>query len=88
MSFEKSISFLKAIKNNNNRDWFEKNKPKYLEAKAEFEVFVQNLISAINKFDKKIGADLQAKNCVFRIYKDVRFSKGQNPLQISFWGVF
>jgi uncharacterized protein (TIGR02453 family) len=88
MPFEKSISFLKAIKNNNNRDWFEKNKPKYLEAKAEFEVFVQNLISAINKFDKKISSDLQAKNCVFRIYKDVRFSKDKTPYKSHFGAYF
>jgi uncharacterized protein (TIGR02453 family) len=88
MPFEKSISFLKAVKNNNNKDWFDKNKPKYLEAKAEFEVFVQKMISAINKFDKKIDGNMLAKNCVFRIYKDVRFSKDKTPYKTHFGAYF
>lgn len=84
MALEKSIAFLKKLAKNNNRDWFEKNKAHYLEAKAEFELFIDELISGIRKFDKRIVADLKAKDCVFRIYKDVRFSNDKSPYKTNF----
>jgi uncharacterized protein (TIGR02453 family) len=73
------LSFLKKLETNNNREWFEKNKSNYLKAKEEFEEFVQDLIKGIVKFDKQITPDLKAKDCTFRIYKDVRFSKDKLP---------
>ena len=73
------LSFLKKLETNNNREWFEKNKSNYLKAKEEFEEFVQDLIKGIVKFDKQINPDLKAKDCTFRIYKDVRFSKDKLP---------
>lgn len=76
---ETTFSFLKKLEANNNRDWFEKNKPAYLKAKEEFEVFVQEIINGIAKFDKRISPDLKVKDCTFRIYKDVRFSKDKTP---------
>ena len=76
---ETVFSFLKKLEANNNRDWFEKNKPAYLKAKEEFEVFAQEIINGIAKFDKKISLDMKAKDCTFRIYKDVRFSKDKTP---------
>jgi uncharacterized protein (TIGR02453 family) len=76
---ETTFSFLKKLEVNNNRDWFEKNKPAYLKAKEEFEIFVQEIINGIVKFDKRISPDLLAKDCTFRIYKDVRFSKDKTP---------
>lgn len=84
MAFDKSISFLKKLKNNNNKEWFDKNKDQFLEAKAEFEEFVQKLIQALAKFDKEIDPNLAAKDCVFRIYKDVRFSKDKTPYKTNF----
>jgi len=88
MALEKSTAFLKALKKNNTKEWFDKNKPKYLEAKEEFEVVVQSIISALNKFDKKISSDMKAKDCVFRIYKDVRFSKDKTPYKNHFGAYF
>lgn len=76
---KQSLDFLHALKKHNSRDWFEKNKSRYLDAKAEFEAFVNELIRGIRQFDPEIAADLQAKDCVFRIYKDVRFSKDKSP---------
>ena len=81
---QKTISFLKSIKLNNNRDWFEKHKDKYLEAKEEHEIFIDKIIKGVSKFDKKISADMKAKDCVFRIYKDVRFSKDKTPYKTNF----
>lgn len=81
---KKTFQFLKAIKSNNNKDWFDKHKESYLEAKAEHEVFIEKIIKGLQKFDKKIAADLKAKDCVFRIYKDVRFSKDKTPYKTNF----
>ncbi|WP_317899489.1 DUF2461 domain-containing protein [Aurantibacillus circumpalustris] len=80
----KTVSFLKKIKANNNRDWFEKNKNSYLEAKEEHEIFIDKIIKGVAKFDKKISPDMKAKDCVFRIYKDVRFSKDKTPYKNNF----
>ena len=76
---EKTIAFLKSIEKNNNKEWFDANKDKYLAAKEEFEVLVDKLIKGLAKFDKQISADMKAKDCTFRIYKDVRFSKDKTP---------
>ncbi len=80
---EKCITFIKKLKTNNNRDWFEKNKNLYLQAKEEFEGFVEELIKGLRKFDREISMDLKAKDCVFRIYKDVRFSKDKSPYKTN-----
>jgi uncharacterized protein (TIGR02453 family) len=81
---KKTFQFLKAIKSHNSKEWFDKNKEQYLEAKAEHEHYIEGIIKGIHKFDKKIAADLKAKDCVFRIYKDVRFSKDKTPYKTNF----
>jgi uncharacterized protein (TIGR02453 family) len=80
---DKTIDFLKKIKNNNQRDWFEVNKDKYLSAKEEFEIEVEKIIKGVAKFDKSINPDLKGKDCTFRIYKDVRFSKDKSPYKTN-----
>jgi uncharacterized protein (TIGR02453 family) len=73
-----TFNFLNELKKNNNRDWFQANKPRYEEVKKEFVAFVDALILEIAKFDPSI-AHHEAKNCVFRIFRDVRFSKDKSP---------
>ena len=73
-----TFHFLKDLKENNNRDWFLENKPRFEEAKKEFEVFIDHLIGEITKYDGSIGHH-HAKDCIFRIYRDVRFSKDKSP---------
>ncbi|MFC2107737.1 DUF2461 domain-containing protein, partial [Bacteroidota bacterium] len=63
------------------------NKSSYLASKEEFEKIVAFLIKEIAKFDSGV-ASLQAKNCVFRIYRDVRFSKDKSPYKINFGAAF
>ncbi len=77
------LKFLKQLSTNNNKDWFEANKALYLQAKQEFEEHVDKIIIGIAKFDKKIQPSLTAKQCVFRIYKDVRFSKDKSPYKTN-----
>lgn len=73
-----TIDFLKQIRKNNNKVWFDANKDKYLAAKANVDAFVDDVIKAFSSFDKSLGG-LKAKDCVFRIYRDVRFSKDKRP---------
>lgn len=73
-----TIKFLKDLKKNNQKPWFEKNKPVYLDAKADFESFVGLLLQELTKFNSELSS-LQIKDCVFRIYRDVRFSKNKEP---------
>ncbi len=79
----KSYKFLSKLIPNNNRDWFHANKGIYNEAKAEFEGFIDLIIPEIIKIDKEVGI-LNAKECIFRIFKDVRFSKDKTPYKINF----
>lgn len=82
MDFVKTFDFLKKLSRNNNREWFEKNKPRYLEIKSEFEAFVADLLHEMIPFDEAL-AGLDPKKLVFRIYRDVRFSKDKTPYKTN-----
>jgi uncharacterized protein (TIGR02453 family) len=77
------LNFLKALKGNNNREWFAENKAWYEKSKQDFSEFVELLILEIRKIDNEIGA-LEAKDCQFRIFRDVRFSKDKSPYKTNF----
>ena len=77
------INFIKELKENNNRDWFSAHKSAYLESLEIFRSFAAELISGISKFDPSLG-NLDAKDSIFRIYKDVRFSKDKSPYKTHF----
>jgi uncharacterized protein (TIGR02453 family) len=77
-----TLSFLRDIKKNNNKDWFDKNKDRYLSAKEDVALLTDNLLKELSSFDKKfIG--LTSKDCLFRIYRDVRFSKDKRPYKTN-----
>jgi len=78
-----TLNFLKSLKKNNNKPWFEKHRPAYEEAKADFANFVQLIIDKQAKNDPSIGS-LKAKDCMFRINRDVRFSKDKSPYKTNF----
>jgi uncharacterized protein (TIGR02453 family) len=75
--------FLEALKKNNNRDWFQKNKAWYDEVKNEFDVFTTRLIATTGKIDKDV-LYLEPKDCIFRIYRDTRFSPDKTPYKTNF----
>ena len=77
-----TLKFLKGVKKNNNKPWFEKNKNSYLAAKDDIEQLTGQLLNRLGKTDKSI-ADLKAKDCQFRIYRDVRFSKDKTPYKTN-----
>jgi uncharacterized protein (TIGR02453 family) len=80
---KKSLSFLKKIAKNNNSEWMKEHKDEYLEAKAEFEFLVQELITRINTWDSRLPY-LEPKNCTFRLNRDVRFSDNKKPYKDNF----
>jgi len=84
MMIEKStLDFLKDLSANNNRDWFKSNKARHDEAKANVEAFIDELIAKISKFDPSISHHT-GKSAMFRIYRDVRFSKDKSPYKTHF----
>ena len=76
------LKFLKDLARHNDRDWFEKNKDRYLEAKQGFEDVVTAVLKDLVKFDHGL-AGLNPKKLPFRIYRDVRFSKDKMPYKIN-----
>jgi uncharacterized protein (TIGR02453 family) len=73
-----TLKFLKDLKKNNNKPWFDAHRKDYEAAKNNFASFTQDLIDTHGKKDKSI-AHLKAKDCMFRINRDVRFSKDKSP---------
>jgi uncharacterized protein (TIGR02453 family) len=78
-----TVKFLKDLKKNNNREWFEANRKQYEAAKKDFENLVQAVIEIHSKKDEEL-ASLKAKDCMFRINRDIRFSKDKSPYKTNF----
>ena len=77
-----TLNFLKELKKNNNKPWFDHHREQYLSAKIDFESFIGKLINAVSAFDDDIK-ELTVKNCTFRINRDIRFSKDKTPYKIN-----
>ena len=73
-----TLTFLKNLKKNNTKEWFEKNRKLYEAAKEDFAALINSVIIQCGKKDTGI-ASLTAKDCLFRINRDVRFSKNKAP---------
>lgn len=82
-----TLSFLKSLKKNNNKEWFDKNRKNYEAARQDFIAYVGNIIQQLSKTDDTI-AHLQAKQCIFRINRDIRFSKDKSPYKINMGAFF
>jgi uncharacterized protein (TIGR02453 family) len=78
-----ALRFLRKLKKNNNKPWFEANRNGYTEAKQEVEAFLEGLIASYGKTDDAISR-LTPKDCMFRINRDVRFSKDKSPYKTNF----
>ena len=82
-----TLKFLKDLQKNNNRPWFEAHRKQYEWAKEDFLLLTEKLIAGIAAFDKPIAL-LKAKECTFRINRDVRFSKNKSPYKNNIAGYF
>ena len=67
-----TLQFLSALADNNNREWFQANKEWYQECHAQFVDFSANYIRQMALIDETL-VELQPKDCIWRIYRDVRF---------------
>ena len=72
------LEFLRELRVNNNREWFENNKSRYREIQSYINDFAQRLIIGISSFDPSVS-DLQVKDVTYRIYRDTRFSSDKTP---------
>jgi uncharacterized protein (TIGR02453 family) len=72
-----TLKFLEKLRENNNREWFAIHKPEYEEIVKENKVFLNQIFAELQKHDS-----LNASH-IFRIYKDVRFSKDKSPYKIN-----
>lgn len=77
-----TLQFLKSLKKNNKKEWFDANRSKYDSAKKNIELLTAGIISRLSKTDESI-AHLQPKECMFRINRDVRFSKNKAPYKTN-----
>ncbi len=82
MLAKETIDFLKKLEKNNNREWFTANKQLFENANNNIIALADDLIGRIAKFDPEV-AGLDPKSCVFRIYRDVRFSKDKSPYKTN-----
>ena len=78
-----TVKFLKDLKKNNNKPWFDGHRNQYEEARGDFETFVQALIDKHGAKDASIKEQV-AKKCMFRINRDIRFSKDKTPYKSNF----
>lgn len=78
-----TLDFLRAIKVNNNRDWFIEHRKSYDEARGNFEQYVQEIINSIIEFEP-IMKGLDAKSCVYRFNRDIRFSSDKSLYKTHF----
>lgn len=75
---KETIKFLTELSRNNDKEWFDANKERYLLAKSKVESLATEVIAGIRSFDDTIGP-MAAKDCTYRIYRDLRFSKDKTP---------
>ncbi len=78
-----TLTFLSDLQKNNDRDWFGTHKNRYEAAREDYISFLNNLLAATADFEP-IAAGQQGKDLIFRIYRDVRFSKNKNPYKDHF----
>lgn len=78
-----TLDFLKKLKKNNHKEWFDENRATYQKAREDYIEVVSSLIKGISAFDNSVG-QLEAKQCIFRINRDIRFSKDKTPYKTNF----
>lgn len=77
------LDFLRDLQRNNNREWFNDNKSRYLGVLEKWNAFCEELIREIGEYDDDI-AKLSLKDCTYRIYRDTRFSNDKSPYKTHF----
>lgn len=82
-----TLKFLEELGNNNNREWFDAHRDNYQAAKEDFESFVTAMKNEMLPLIPRLE-EQQAKNMIFRVFRDVRFSKDKTPYKAHFSAYF
>jgi uncharacterized protein (TIGR02453 family) len=80
------LTFLSELSENNHKEWFESNRKRYDKVKSDVIDLAAGLIPRLAEFDPSIGL-LDPRKCIFRINRDVRFSKDKSPYKTNM-GIF
>lgn len=80
---EQVLQFLRDLSENNNRLWFQENQERYRQSREKMLFVTDLLISEISKFDPEIPL-MDPKDCMFRIFRDIRFSPDKRPYKTNF----
>jgi uncharacterized protein (TIGR02453 family) len=83
MDFPRLAEFLAELAGNNRREWFEAHRPEYQALRDDFTAFIGELIERTADFDERVRWK-DPKDCLFRIYRDVRFSADKSPYKTTF----
>src|SRR5882757_6958284 len=81
---QQTLSFLKELVENNNREWFMANKDRHDAARENVIAFTGQLLKLLHTVDPAISTELDPKKCAMRIYRDIRFSKNKTPYKNNF----
>lgn len=82
-----TLKFLKGLAKNNEREWFDAHRDAYTNAKIDFEQFAGQIMQAMIPLEPRLE-EQQAKDTMFRIFRDVRFSKDKTPYKVHFSSYF
>jgi uncharacterized protein (TIGR02453 family) len=82
MDISRSYSFLTQLSKHNNKAWFDKHRDEYNELKRQLQSFAFELMDGIADFDTSIKSPSDIK--IFRINRDIRFSKNKDPYKTNF----
>lgn len=82
-AIEKIMPFLKSLASHNEKAWMDENRKSYQEAKAAFEAIIAETIAGLAQADPALRL-VAAKSCIFRINRDIRFSKDKAPYKRNF----
>ncbi|WP_017732814.1 DUF2461 domain-containing protein [Nafulsella turpanensis] len=80
------LDFLSALRENNQKDWMEANKQQYLQAREQFTLLVAAILEELKPFDPSLEG-VEAKDCIFRLHRDIRFSADKAPYKTWFSAV-
>lgn len=77
-----TITFMSQLAKNNNKPWFDAHKDQYLAVKEDFEQLVTDVLAGLAMMEPAFR-DTKARDCIMRIYRDVRFSKDKSPYKTN-----
>ena len=86
MDIKSILDFLHLLSQNNNREWFNKHKAFYTTSREHHIRLLEKLILLLADFDAELR-HLRPQECIFRIYRDLRFTQDKTPYK-TFFGAF